>query len=288
MDPSPAPLEETFNRYIDERALTQEELATARMRATEVADILRPKLRHEMDERPDHLVSGSVGKRTAIHPLPSVDVLYLLPADDAVIPLLQDALSASFATVIATPAYFCIPLGGVSVCIRPTIDRQGIYTIPIENGWVTSDPIAEMAALRVADSVSGGRTTRLLLLLKAWKMECGVPVSSFALEIMAREFMAEYGESPWAALLADFLAWSRQRTPAGFDLPGGAERLTVDANWHPQAESSYWRCVLASRHEASGDSAAALQEWRTLLGPRFGAAPKFNMWDVRPDIGQTI
>jgi hypothetical protein len=144
---------------------------------------------------------------------------------------------------------------------------------------VVSNPVAEMTALRLSDSRSGGRTSRLAMLLKAWKAAGQVPLPSFAIEVLAREFFAELAPEGWPATLADFFAWARQRTPRQFDLPGGLDRLAIDDGWHPAAEAAYWRCILAGRHAASGDGQAALAEWRTLLGPRFGTPPSFCTLD---------
>ncbi len=110
MNAGSLPLDAIFNRFIDEITLTPDELSIARAGATDVAEILRPTMRPLADAladpRTDHLISGGVGKRTAIHPLPSADLLYLLPADESAIALLQETLSAAFPTMIATPRSF--------------------------------------------------------------------------------------------------------------------------------------------------------------------------------------
>ena len=110
-------------------------------------------------------------------------------------------------------------------------------------------------------------------------------ISSFALEVLAREFLSEYSFVTWSGTLSDFMAWARQRTPQSFTLPGNAARLTVGDAWHPAAEAAYWRCMLANRNVVAGDFAAAITEMRSLLGPLFAAPPAFNIWNVRPDVG---
>jgi hypothetical protein len=107
------------------------------------------------------------------------------------------------------------------------------------------------------------------VLVKAWKAACRVNLPSFAIEILAREFFGQMAPASWPAALTDFFAWVRQRTPKTFELPGGLDSLAIDDSWHPAAEAAYWRCVLAAHHTVAGDRQAALEEWRTLLGPQF-------------------
>ena len=284
MGPETPPTEEAFDRFVEAIALTPDELAGARAAAMQVVEALRKALRPVDDGRIDYLISGGVGKRTGIHPLPAVDLLYR-PPDETMADHLPEILAAAFTVVDSGPDNILVPVERQVVCLRPTIVRQDAYLILVDGSWTTTNPVAEVAALRVADSLTNGRTTRLLSLLKSWRAECAVPIASFALEILAREFATEYGERPWAATFTDFFAWSRQRTPASFDRPGSQGSLAIDAGWHAQAESAYWRGVLAARHEASGDRAEALAEWQRLLGPRFGAPPRFNLWQVKPELG---
>jgi hypothetical protein len=271
-----------FDALVDELVVTPEEIAAAHRAAVRVAAVLRRAFRPSADDadtRDDYLIAGSVGKRLAIRPMPAVDLLYLLSADTAHADLpaqMEAAVGAAFpgAEAMAGDGSLRIPVDGLMIAVSPALEHQGAFAMARREGWVITNPVAEMAALRLSDALSGGRTTRLALLIKAWKAACHVALPSFAVEVLAREFCGEIAPSDWPGTLADFFAWARQRTPKSFDLPGGLDRLTIDDAWHPAAETAYWRCVLAGHHAAAGDHAAAIDEWRTLLGPRF-AAPDF-------------
>jgi hypothetical protein len=267
-----------FDALVDALVLTPAELAAARRAAAPVAAALRRAFRPTADEatRDDYLVAGSIGKRLAIRPTPPVDLLYLLPGDDPQAGLLarmHQALRAALpdCQVAVAEERLLVSSEGLVIAAVPALERQGAFAMLHRGDWVLTNPVAEMTALRLSDSLSGGRTTRLALLLKAWKEACQVTLPSFAIEVLVREFFGEVAPAGWPAALADFFAWARQRTPRQFDLPGRLDQLAIGDAWHPAAEAAYWRCVLAGRHAASGDVAAALAEWRILLGPRFGA-----------------
>jgi hypothetical protein len=264
-----------FERFIDRILLTQDELLLARKAAQNVAAVLRDKLQPGVDERVDHLVVGSIGKRTAIRPLSMVDLVYLLPDPS----LIQDGLfrierilRQGMPGIIPVPIDFglLVPLEDLTVRVLLAKERPRGFAFWTTRGYVDSHPAAEITALRLSDSLSGGRTTRLLTLLKAWATADQVPLPSFALEILARDFMSDHGGSHWPDILSDFFAWVRHKDTSAVDRPGSNQPLHVDAGWQKQAEAAYWRCVLAKRLAGEGDPLAELAEWQRLLGPAFG------------------
>jgi hypothetical protein len=273
-DPSEDP---RFDRFIDRIMLTPDELLLARRAAQNVALALRLALQPDADERADHLVIGSIGKRTAIRPLAMVDLVYLLPDPD----LIKDNLE-KIEQILRRGLHGCqpimtdrglqVPLVDLDVHVYLGVERARGFAFWTREFYVDSHPAAEITALRLSDSLNGGRTTRLLTLLKAWAIAEQVPVSSFALEIMAREFMTDHGGTLWPEILSDFFAWSRQRDTSLLDRPGSNIKLAVDPAWLKQAEAAYWRCVLAKRLAGEGDPLAELGEWQRLLGPAFGHA----------------
>lgn len=285
-----------FDRFIDDLLPSPEEISAARHAVALVVEVLRPVLRpNESGQgRSDFLVAGSIGKRTAIRPLPPVDLLTLLPLPlpshrelPALLERMNTALGHAFpqAQVQRTGTYVVVSADGLSVRAYPSAEGKQGFAFPLEHGWTLINPVAEMAALRLSDAVSGGISTRFLALLKAWKTACAVPVSSFALEVLVREFFARNTFTGWSSSFSDFLAWARKNTPRSFDLPGEQPPLEVRDEWHSAAEAAYWRCVLARRHAAAGEHAEARDEWRRVLGDYFAAPSPFNIWKVPQDMG---
>lgn len=274
-----------------------EEVAAFRAATAEVILLLR---RHyhpflPATARDDHLIAGSIGKRTATTPLPPLDLLYVLPgsAPGTGIPRILAEMAGILGelppewSILVEDAALSLRQGPMVVALRPAFEQDGAYLIPLAGRWRLSNPVAETAALRIVEAASQRRARPLLALLRAWRRAAGAPVASFALETMVREFFDDAqaaGDLP--ELLTDFLIWSRRRTPCRFILPGGAESLEVGDEWHGAAEAAYWRCVLAGRHHATGDEAAARAEWRRLFGPGFAAddGPAFP-WNIPADLG---
>jgi hypothetical protein len=265
-----------FDRFIDYILLTPDELLLARKAAQNVASVLRNALQPGFDERADHLVIGSVGKRTAIRPLSAVDLVYLLRDQRLVadgLGRIERIIRLGMSGTIPQPAShgLAVPLEDFTVMVLIAKERPGGFAFWTEHGFVDSHPAAEITALRLSDSLTNGRTSRLLILLKAWVLADHVPIPSFALEILAREFMTDHGGEVWPDILSDFFAWIRQADIKSISRPGSNELLLLEnPGWRKHAEAAYWRCVLAKRLAHEGDALAELLEWQRLLGPAFG------------------
>ena len=252
-----------------------EEYASGRALASEVLPALRQHFGMLGDSGEDHLVAGSFGKRTAIRPLPPVDLYILLPGDRQIDPLAareEVAMALDLGpSALADGWRVTAPLPGGLVAIAPCLRQGGVFLIPDPYGigWRVSNPAAEIAAFRVMDQVQGGRLHRLLALVKAWLRHGGVPLATFAAEVLTREYLAEEtAPRDLPGLFSGFLSWARRRTPAEFSLPGGQGGLFVDPAWHGHGEAAYWRCVLAERLDAAGEHGPATLEWRRLFGPQ--------------------
>lgn len=252
-----------------------QEYAAGRSLAASLLPVLRGRFGGERGT--DHLVAGSFGKRTAIRPLPPVDLYVLLAGDGTMVDPLAAREEVALALGLGQSALadgwrVMAPLPGGLVAVVPCLRQGGTFLIPdpLGVGWRVSNPAAEIAAFHLADQIQGGRLSRLLALTKAWLRQAGVPLAPFAAEVLCREYLAEQTGLPHdpAALFSGFLVWARRRTPAEFTLPGGQGWIMVDPAWHPHAEAAYWRCVLAERLSVGGEQGAAVAEWRHLFGDR--------------------
>ncbi len=264
--------------------------AIARSTCEDVVTALRTELRPnwsaqtetEQKQRSDYLIAGSVGKRTAVAPITTVDVLYLLPPKLAA-QRSADALKIVWAVIKnryeganITDAGVLLQRGEQWVKVMPGREHGGSFLIPARptversSGWVVTNPIAEAATLRLSDSLYGGRPRLLLTALKSWRAHAQVPISSYALELLAQEF---YAGSPrqfeLERALIEFWAWARKRTPCALKPPGGQSVLDVGSEWHQKAKSAYWRTMLADHHLKAGKVTDAALEWRHILGPIF-------------------
>jgi len=237
----------------------------------------------------DFLVTGAVGKRTSVTPIIEVDMLYMLPpkltaqkAGDA-LKIVWAVLKHRFADVTIAETGVLVPRGtqgqGVSAKVLPCREHGGAYLIPgtptltRSTGWSITNPIAEAATLRLSDSLYGGRPRLLMTALKAWRRHAEVPISSFALELLAQEFYAG-APRPYELerALIDFWAWARVRPRGAIKPPGGQTEIEIGDEWHGKAKAAYWRATLADHHIKANKLGEAITEWRQVLGPNFPEA----------------
>jgi hypothetical protein len=259
--------------------------AQAREKALEVAAAMRRELypRAHFDvSSVDHLVVGSVGKRTAIAPIRNVDLLYVLPtrlsaprAADAV-KIVAAVLNAHFNLSDTDETRAAVTQDDITVKVWPARQHDGAFLMPTAanferaSGWSITNPIAEAATLRLSDSLYGGRPRLLLAALKAWREHAEVAVSSFALELLVLEF---YGTAPRAfpidKALPEFWGWLRSKAGGTVRPPGGRTVVEVGKDWQGKAKGAYWRATLAEHHIKEGKLVEAAVEWRQALGLAF-------------------
>lgn len=234
--------------------------------------------------RMTHLIVGSIGKRTAVAPLTTVDLLVVLPRKLVELKTLN-ALKAIWALIkVRVPdvrfapenSGIIVPANGIDVRVIPAATHEGAFLVPgIVVGhqaatWAITNPIAEAATLRLADSLYSGRSRLLLACLKAWKRHNQVPISSFALELLVQDFYAG-APRPFGLgkALIDFWAWVRKRTPTTMHPAGAHTPVIVTEAYHAKAKAAYWRVTLADYHAEMDKIVDAALEWRAVLGDAF-------------------
>ncbi len=262
----------------------------AKHAASEIAADLRTELyrnAHLNVAETDHIVVGSVGKRTATAPIKVVDLLYALPPKLG-INKAGDGLKTAWAVlkskhndaeITADNTGVLVPRTSIIVKVLPCLPHDGAFLVPglatLEraSGWSVTNPIAEAATLRLMDSMYGNRPRLMMAALKAWRAHNNVPIPSFTLELLVQDF---YSSAPrpfeLALALVDFWAWAKKRTPATLKPPGASTAVVIDAAWHGKAKAAYWRASLAQHHVAQHKIVDATLEWRQTLGPLFPVA----------------
>jgi len=276
-----------FGEFLRRTVPTNQAYIAARGIAEDAASLVRRELYPKTAQDPsriDHLLVGGIGKRTAIAPLATVDLLYVLPAK-LIPPKAADALKTILAVVrqhvgnaaiAGDQSGVLVPAGATTVRIVPAAPYEGAFLVPglangdRASGWTITNPIAEAATLRLADSLYNGRPRLMLAALKSWKYRNDVPISSFALELLTQDFYAS-APRPFALpkALIDFWAWARKRTPATLHPPGTHTPVQIGNAWHAKAKAAYWRVTLADYHVDQNKVVDAALEWRAVLGDFF-------------------
>jgi hypothetical protein len=132
-------------------------------------------------------------------------------------------------------------------------------------------PDAERARLDDSDRRTRGGTRALVRLLKAWQAYRGVPLSSFAIEWLAVDFLATWqhdqdGSRYYDWMVRDALAYLHARTGLEIEVPETGERLSLGQGWLPLARVAHEHAVKACEYEAALRDRDAWWEWEKIFG----------------------
>jgi Second Messenger Oligonucleotide or Dinucleotide Synthetase domain len=285
-----------FEKFLAELDLTEEQRTDAYEKATRVAQSLAAKYYPDQDFDPNvAMVSGSVGKNTAIRPPSDVDVVFFLPRPNFFridhlegnkqSQLLQEVKRALLVTyprtdirgdgpVVKVPfdSYFFEVLP-VFVC-----DDGDLLTAHTSDGgsWLRFNPYKEAQQIHETDGRSLGKATNLIKMLKAWRNYCNVDVKSICLEVAANVFIDQWANKSQTMyfydwMIRDFFSFMlRELANDGWTRPSGnANRIYLGDNWQNKARAAYQAALNACQYEGSDDDYNASLEWRRIFGPQF-------------------
>lgn len=237
---------------------------------------------------PKGIIAGSWGKWTRIHPSADLDLLYVLPPEvywryEARTGNRQSDLLQEIKGHLA-PTYPNTALRGdgqvlVVNCASITVEVVPVFDLPtgrflscdthLGGSYKLIDPRAEFATLDVADQRSSGRVRRLVRLAKLWKRTSGADIPSFALELLAAEFMASWAHAEWDWwdwMIQDFLAFMVGRANTWVHFPGTREAYWLGDSWRPRAERALHAAEIACGYEQVGWDDMAASSWSSVFG----------------------
>jgi hypothetical protein len=282
-----------FTRFLKELELKPEERADAESKADRVARCLWSHYYYGEFNPTCYVKVGSYGKGTATRPPSDLDMLFLLPASEYAriqalagnkqSQLLQEvkgSLEGTFprTDLRADGQVVLAPFQTYNVEVIPAFlmtDGTYITAHTANNGsWRASNPAIEYQWIVDADSVSAGKATHLIAMLKAWKRECSVDIKSISLEVLAREFINAWPHRhrtlyfyDW--MVRDFFEFMLPYRWGWTIVPGTQEKIYLGDSWGSKCESAYSRAIKAERYEHADDGDAAAEEWRKIFGDQF-------------------
>ncbi|MCO4239813.1 nucleotidyltransferase domain-containing protein [Pseudarthrobacter raffinosi] len=191
---------EGINQYLADRAPKEWEKAEVRRYRQRLHDIFNAKYRLM-----SFYQSGSFQHGTAITPHSDVDYVARIHFEDRPVSsttvlnnvrqLLKDELYEAISVSVSRPTVTVQFPGLVTryeitpaYLIRGTSDDDRVVSIPAAGGgWREAAPKAHNKFVADVDRQRNGNVRELARLLKAWKYEHGVPISSFYLEMRCAE-----------------------------------------------------------------------------------------------------
>jgi hypothetical protein len=238
------------------------------------------------------LLVGSYGKDTETRPPSDVDILFEMPwavytritqqSGNVQSRLLQEVKSV---LVVAFPTtrmkadgqVILVPFSTYAVEVLPVFklstDRYWHADTNGGGSWRTTDPRSEKAALVSSNASTGGKTTHLIKLAKAWKATRGVGIKSFVLELAAVRFLQQwgyagptYGFAYYDFMLRDFFSWLQNQQNTYWAVPGVSDIVATGDGWAAQARIAANAAARATEHGAADRLTSAKSEWRNVLG----------------------
>lgn len=284
-----------FSRFLKELELKPDERGDAETKADHIARSLWSYYYWGYGEfTPKCYVKvGSYGKGTATRPPSDLDMLFLLPSREytrieqlsgnkqsQLLQEVKDVLTDTFprTDLRADGQVVVAPFQTYNVEIIPAFElTDGTYiTAHTADGgsWRASNPAVEYQLIQYADSMSAGKATHLIKMLKAWKRECSVDIKSISLEVAACVFVTNWAYRLRTIFYYDWMARDffefMLRYRWGWNIvPGTQEKVQLGDAWGSKCESAYQRAVKAERYEHGDYRNAAAEEWRKIFGEQF-------------------
>lgn len=270
---------------------------------------------------PAPVIIGGYDKNTAVRDLSGVDLAFVLPdryridgdqphggrdAWNAGLREMTRLLAARFAAVgMSRDGWLSItakptnsqPLG---VRIVPAFRCGGHgFLIPAPVGtaagkpWRLMIPRAERSRLDRTDSDTERKARHLIRMLKVWRYAASIPIASFALELLACEFLSLWTyrrRSPlfYDWMVRDFFFWMGAQAGRSVGIPGSGETLALGDAWLDRVAVARAIAAEAADLERDNEPVAAISCWRRIFGGRFApsdAIDRATLAGERPAVG---
>jgi hypothetical protein len=287
-------IQNAFGRFICEVTPTKAHYEDAVTKSDGVAKTLHSHYYDDPYSGTTKRLIGSYGKGTALRPPRDVDILFLLPNEEyqryksyesnGPSQLLQDVKSILQDHYTTTDKMrgdghvVVIPFEGYhTVELLPAWKTMsGKYIVPDTHdggSWTLVDQTAEMVNVDGSNILTNGITRSLIRLLKAWQVECSVPIKSLVLELHAVTVLAdgdprEYEQS-WSLLMKDVFEGLLQRVDHVELMPGTEAPFQFGNAWRSKAESAARRAARGLEFEVAGDNDSAILEWQKIFGKQY-------------------
>jgi len=157
-------------------------------------------------------------------------------------------------------------------------DRKS-YTYPDTNdggSWKTTNPRAEMEAMKNRNTVTNKNLKRLCRMARAWKGNCNVSISGILIDTLAYKFINEYQYKDKSFLYYDFISRDFFKYLKDLDkendywlAPGSNKRVYKSGNFQYKASSAYNLSLKAIEYQSQEYWYSAKSKWREIYGTRY-------------------
>lgn len=283
---------ERFNKFLTALPLTEAQRSDGVTKHTGVRSCLNNHYYGTTSGYSNSLLVGSWGKSTEMRPSRDIDVMFVLPESvyhkyEKVSGNKQSQLLQEVKRVLdncytrtemrADGQVVIVPFATQAVEVVPAVLlTNGQYWICDTNQggrYKTADPNSEANQVKTSNDSSVGNTRDLIRMMKRWQSECGVPLKSFAIELLAMKFLLSWSYAGKSAtwydwMVRDFFKFLVDQSGGlGFvTVPGTGETIWLGDAWKSRAETAHGRAVKATDYEAQKKGDLAGLEWQKIFG----------------------
>lgn len=278
-----------FKEFLQNLELTTEQDEDGRTKYAGVVSCLNDAYYGTSSNSENSFLIGSWAKGTRVRPPRDVDMYFVLPfsvyqkfetyANNKQSALLQEVRSKLLTKYPSSSIKGDGPIVlaafvsyNVEVVPAFLLDNGGYWICDTKDGgrYKANRPLAEIEAIDAADIRNGRNVRPLIRMLKCWQTECGVPIKSFLLELMAVEFLDQwtyrlYGLFFYDWMCRDFFKWMVGQA-GGYKLSLTGELLALGDSWKSRAESAFSRATKACEWEMGNYEYLAGDEWQKIFG----------------------
>ena len=240
---------------------------------------------------------GSYGRRTAVHGVSDLDMVYQLPSHiynkfnqytgNGQSALLQDVkckLLNSFPSTNMTGdgQVVTVKFGSVEVDILPAfINTDNSYTHPDTNNggtWSITNPKPELKSIQDMNTKTNGNLRNLCKIVRAWKNCVGLNIGGLLIDTLCYNFLNSSSKhhntsySSYDQLVRDAFEYisTRDKDQEFWSAPGSRRRVKRKDKFVPKAKKALAKIDIAISKQ---QYKSAHEYWRSIFGSVFPAAP---------------
>jgi hypothetical protein len=285
---------EWFADFCSNLQVTNSEVISLRYRA--ITCRLNTDFWDSSSETTHSLYVGSYGRNTAIDGTSDVDMVFQLPYEvydrynqylgngqSALLQAVRESIKRTYpiTKIGADGQVICVPFtDGITFEVLPAfLNKDDSYTFADANGggsWRTTNPRAEIAAIRDRNAACNYNLVPLCRMMRAWKQQWDVPISGLLIDTLAYQFIADWQYRDKSYLYYDYLARDFFQFLAKQDenqqfwrAPSSGQYVSKTGNFQYKAKRCYNLSLEAIDYQLDDKNWSAKQRWRDIFGTAF-------------------
>ena len=244
------------------------------------------------------LYVGSYGRNTAIDGISDIDMVFELPSDlyhrydgytgngqSSLLQAVRNSIQQTYSnsSVGGDGQVVIVSFSdGLQFEIVPVFSNNlGTYTYPDSNGggtWRTTNPRAEIDAIRTRNNECNENLVRLCRMMRAWKRAWNVPIGGLLIDTLAYQFIGNWQYRDKSFLHYDYMCRDffnymkeQDKEQEYWRAPGSHQYVDRKGLFQSKAGRCYSISLEAIAHESANPKRewSAKQKWREIFGNSF-------------------